>query len=197
MKYFYFSVGGLSFLGIIGVVILLFCQSNKMLSSEEKNLLVFYQTNTYLNDEFSGQDIIDIQCQYKDTVLSISYLVKNKPRLIYRYSDNHCSSCIRNELPILKKYFSSQISDVLFVSSYSSKAPLTDFIKKNLIKFEVCRIIPEAFTWEVEHYGRPYFFILYPNLKATNFYLPDVAFPNLSESYIKNAKQIIDNYPAL
>ena len=153
-----------------------------------------YSFNTEINNKMTGLHAPYISYTKSDDLSkenSLSELVKNKPLLIYRYSDVNCVSCYENEIKTLQESFSDLLESAVILCSYQSDRDLRTFRRLNIIKLPLYCISFDAFTWTVEDYGNPYYFVLHPNMKISHIYVPDKRYPELNKQYLEGVKRFL------
>ena len=188
---------------LVIAISIMFFQQRTARSSNNKSLhssinymdtLMHYSINFNLNNDIGCIQLNNINCHSEDSILSLSDLVKNKPILVYRYANISCDGCVKIILKDLDNIFDKQVNDVLILCSYSTKKEYNYFRKMNNIRLPMYNIDTNALNDQVNSIDSPYFFILYPNLTASNFYIPDIRFAELNEKYHMGAKSLISEY---
>ncbi|WP_106830314.1 hypothetical protein [Parabacteroides pacaensis] len=153
--------------------------------SNQADSIDFYKQFFDLNNKFTGLEIPrEITDKHRD-------IVKNKPVLIYRYSHLDCSLCIEKNVKFLKDIFKEQDSCIYIFSFYYSQKDMYAFKKMNKLSFPILNIKFNKDEFPIEEYNTPYFFVLYPNRKISNIYIPDEQFPFLTEKYLRNIKSLL------
>lgn len=115
---------------------------------------------------------------------------QEKPVLVLRFCEDHCGICIDNELYMLRKHMNDCASNVILLTSYSLDLfPKIGTIKK--IKYLVYNVGRDVFNWPIEGFNSPYYFILYPNGKVGDFYLPDKGYSESGREYLVGVRKII------
>ncbi|MDR1743292.1 MAG: hypothetical protein LBR48_05660 [Dysgonamonadaceae bacterium] len=61
----------------------------------------------------------------------------------------------------------------------------------NKIDLPLFRISQNAFNWIAEDYDNPYYFVLHPDMTVSDFYIPDKAYPELTQQYLSNIKKLL------
>lgn len=149
-------------------------------------------TNFNINKKELGRRIIDLQLDYG--CLSDLVITRGKPILILRIKETDCSVCVMNELKNLNSYKDVLINDVLVLGSYTSERTLRVLLKRknlNIISHNIPFNFFEHFSFEV--YNSPYYFILDPNLKISNIYIPDQMFSNMTKEYLDGVVRLLEN----
>ena len=193
MNNFYKLILALSLFGIISIV-LVFNQINMDKSSNieiHDEELYFYKMNFEANINNAKVRVADVECYNMGDTVNISELASNGPVLIYRCSDIHCSSCVDNELAILKKYFLNYPEKVNILCWYEHESYANTFIRSNLLKFPFYKTPIRTLSLDKDLYDRPYYFVLCPNMDIKNIFIPDSNFPELSALYLENMKKMI------
>lgn len=155
-----------------------------------KDSIDFNSLNYKINVESMGMSIPDdVMLHTGDSLLNWVKRLQ-RPILVFRFCEDHCGMCIDNELYMLKQYMDDCVSNIVFFTSYSQDLfPKISTIKKmRCLAYNVNR---DAFNWIVESYNAPYYFVLYPDGKAGNFYLPDKAYPSAGKNYLMGVRNII------
>ena len=167
----------------------------KLVSTYQSNVVsdecFLYQTNFRLNTKMRGQTALDISCEKSGKKLSLSELVQNGPVLVYRYSDVNCSACVENEFHTLRQYFKNNTEKVAILCSYERESDIDGFRRTNLLKYPIYKAEMKAFSWDADLYDRPYYFILYPDMKVSDFYIPAMEFPEESKEYLAGVERLI------
>lgn len=162
-------------------------------NQRDKQIMEGYLSHYFLlNSEIMGVKINDLECETEKSNLSLSNLVKDKPILIYRYSDTSCQPCIDEHLILLKKNFKESDPIIILGSFQSRKYYL--IIKKNKVRDFVLYSIPiNSLNIDIDQYGLPYCFILHPNMKISNVFIPDQNNPEYTRQYFEAVKRFLDD----
>ena len=154
---------------------------------------VFY-FNFEINNKMTGLTAPDVSFTKTESLTDeyfLSDLAKNKPLLIYRYSDINCNTCYETEINAIHDTFSDLSKSVIILCSYRLDKDYKDFKRINQIKTPLFRISFDAFSWTVEDYGNPYYFVLHPNMKISHIYVPDKKYPDLNKQYLEGVKRFL------
>ena len=188
----FFTLAGVS---LLGVWFLRNVSMQKPGTTYQSNVVsdecFLYQTNFRLNTKMRGQTALDISCEKSGKKLSLSELVQNGPVLVYRYSDVNCSACVENEFHSLRQYFKKNTDKVAILCSYERESDIAGFRRTNLLKYPIYKAEMKAFSWDADLYDRPYYFILYPDMKVSDFYIPAMEFPEESKEYLAGVERLI------
>lgn len=121
----------------------------------------------------------------------MSDLVSQKPALVFRFSELNCYTCYETELSLLKKCFSAEEQHVAILCSYQQRRYFFAFKNHNDIHLPMFRISQDAFDWELEEHGVPYYFVLHSDLSVSHIYIPSTDFPELNRQYMENIKRFL------
>lgn len=159
---------------------------------------VFFRSNYELNMNMTGLHAPNIllysEIMNDDTGKNLSEFVSNKPLLLYRYVDINCSTCFGMEIRTLQDEFVDTSKFVNILYSYKMDFDFNVFIRINQICFPWYRIDSDAFEWKIEEYASSYYFVLYPSMKVSHFFVPDKNFPEYSKQYFQDVKKLIESY---
>lgn len=155
--------------------------------------LMVHKFNFELNYMTTGLYAKDVICQTKEQQFLLSEIVGNNSVLVYRYSDINCNTCIEAEIEVLQNIFKVNFKSILILCSYNIDRDFYMFKKINKIKFPIYKIEYNSFDWLPEKDKNPYCFILHPDLKISNIYIPDKSFPIMNEMYLNAVKRLICN----
>lgn len=158
----------------------------------------FHQLNFELNSIVSGDSSTDflLGSRFGRSGFQLSELVKEKPILVCRYSDKMCSSCtqgIFTELIAMRDFFEDTKISLVILSSSAFMGELSIFNRKNDIEFPNYSIDNNYFNWIEDRMTSPYCFILHPDLKISNIYIFDRAFPELNKQYLESVKRLLNH----
>ena len=161
---------------------------------QKKEEIIFY--NFEINYKMTG--LISPNILYTSTKGDIeskflSELVRNKPLLFYRYADVNCNICYETEIKALQEAFvyTPELTGIL--CSYIIERDLINFKRLNVIKLSMYRIDSDAFNWEVEQNGNPYYFVLHPDMKISHIYVPNKDYPALNKQYLEGVKRFLQD----
>jgi hypothetical protein len=170
-------------------------QIQKQLSSFTENMQMdndFYKLNLDIGNVMAGLKAPNIKVsRYRDADTLLSGTVKSGPILIFRYADINCNTCYESAIDELKTIFGDLIQHVSILCSYYAEKDFHVFKKINQIKFPIYRIESDAFDWAVEGYNTPYYFVLHPDMKISNVYIPSRSFPKMNKAYLESIKRLL------
>jgi hypothetical protein len=169
---------------------------NESLSKTAGNLQIkeeFYHLNLELGNEMNGLRAPEASCfkHRKDSTL-LSKLVKTKPVLVLRYSSTNCNTCYEKALNDMTDVFGETVQSTIVLCSYLVERDFLIFKRVNQIKYPIYRIESDAFDWTVESYNIPYYFVLHPDMKISNVYIPNKSFPEMNGAYLESIKRLFN-----
>ena len=156
----------------------------------------FYYFNIEINNKMTGVKVPNVNFigeENDKSVQKLFDLMINKPLLIYRFGEIKCNSCFETEIKELQREFDDNPSLVCILCSYWSNLEFHNFKRFNRINFPLYRIDKDAFEWEIENNGNPYYFILHQNMKISHIYVPNKAYPELSKQYLEGVKRFLSD----
>lgn len=187
----------------LSLIIILFFLNNNMIENNEMlrkynddNVSYLYYCGLNMEFELStkGDIVPDIVCVNRFDTSYLSHFVQYNPLLIFRYSNLHCKSCVEFANSILDSCFCNYYDKSIILYSSDFKQVDRAYKRVNKIKTNLYYVDKKMFYWEYEKYSDPYFFILYPNMKASDFFIPDPKYPEMTRMYIEGVKRLICNY---
>lgn len=118
----------------------------------------------------------------------------NSPVLMLRVKETSCQTCVSNELDKIKELKENGIKCVL-LATYSPS------VIGKLLRIKHCKDVPVFQVpndflyndWYAERFESPYYFVLHPNKKASDFFLPEKTKPELTEFYIQSVAFLLGN----
>ena len=197
------------FLTISGIVILSlsFFALNKMTEMKQmikvlssSNVKVqrqvdFLNLNFELNNNISGKTTPDILCKtLGNEEHYLSEFVSKKSILICRYTSSYCSSCSGNlfpELTELHNMFADHSHEVVVFAANHRIRELYLFIRRYEVECPVYSIDDTYFNWHDERINGPYCFVLHPDMRISNVFVLDKAFPELNKQYLEGIKRLL------
>lgn len=142
----------------------------------------------YLSAETEGISIQNVKGveSMSGKTNSLSDLFAERPLLVLRYSELHCSICIDYCVEYLKTV-AKEVGDtnVIILVSYTGVRDLVVFLRINDIRFPVYKIPENSLGLPAEESGLPYFFITDESLIARHVHFPDENNPRLTRLFLK------------
>ena len=150
-------------ISIIIVIIagVLFYNNRYNISNDMDNTEMYVMLrNMEVNANTQWQEFPDNKKLQND---SLSLFIRNlkTPTLMLRIKETSCQSCIFNELDRVRDLIENGVNCIILM-----------------------------YEWYVEQLEVPYYFVLHPNKKASDFFLPEKSKPDITDSYIKSIARI-------
>ena len=119
--------------------------------------------------------------------ISITELLNNSPKIIFRYSGLNCQLCIEEEIKILRKYINDiGFDNILFFSTYNSTRDLFLFKRINQLQdFEIFNLKEEKLNIPIDSLNIPYVFLIDSFGNAVMLHIPEKTKPEFSEQFYK------------
>ena len=155
--------------------------------------LSIYRYNFEFIMQLMGTRLDDLSGQTEDLQKTkLSDMINDGPILVYRYADINCHVCIESEIETIQKNFIGKEDHILLLCSYRTERDFSIFKKLNKLKFPAFRIPYDALKWSIEKQSNPYCFVLHPDLKVSDVFIPDKSFPVLNDLYLQGIKRLIE-----
>lgn len=179
---------------IIGVMVVKIMIPLKTDINNELNLTIDGYTN--IENKTNGKRLKDFSIinEKKDTLLLSSLLYHSK--LIYRFSELHCDSCIIHEFENLRKQILAMgldTNDVIILCHYQNPRNLSIFKRINKLQdFEIYNLLNNNLgELEIDNVGYPYFFILNSKFKISNTFIPIKVANQRTDDYLKRISTLL------
>jgi len=154
----------------------------------------FYEFNNMIEYKMINEKAPDVMCsEYKKDSIRISEVVKEHSILIFRYSDINCNTCYESAINEMKETLGDAFQYVAILCTYSTERDLIVFKKINQIRFPIYLVSSGTFSWVIEEYNNPYFFVLHSDLKISNIYVPNKSFPDRNLQYLEGVKRLLSS----
>ncbi len=127
-----------------------------------------------------------------ETLLLSSLLTSNK--LIYRFSELHCDSCIIKEFENLRKCIATEgLKNIIILCYYQNPRNLNIFKRINRLQdFEIYNLVDNNIgELELENSGVPYFFVLNKEFKISNTFIPLKEANQRTDDYLKRVSTLL------
>jgi len=145
---------------------------NRMLCSN--NMIQYGTEDRMLNDLKGNLD---------GTETSLKSLLRGT-KLIFRYNEAHCNTCIEQALKPLMDYKEKiGVDNILILTSYKNARAMKIFIHKNAPGIPVFNT-NEILNIPLEEWGIPYFFVTDENLKIELAFIPVKEINGYTNNYI-------------
>lgn len=119
----------------------------------------------------------------------LSEIIKGS-KLILRYSDLNCNTCIDEQINNLNKNI-QQIGDenIILLTTYENYVYMQRFRKANRIKFAIYNV-DDNLNNEIGDIGMPYYFILCEdNFRISNMFIGMREIPELTTDYLESIEK--------
>jgi hypothetical protein len=194
IKFLYFTI--IFFMLIINLLLFYQKKKNKdLISNFEMEYKKVYLENYKLSTAFFN----NLGKEPLSNILLSSELSNYKTessynKLIFRFYNNSCSSCIEKEFANIKQN-SSQIgieNIVIIATNFDNKELTASLIANGLGNIKLITKLDKEIDVVINNYvNRPYYFIVDSIGYAKMIFKPDPAFPLISEKYFK---EVIKNF---
>lgn len=122
-----------------------------------------------------------------DTISSYNLLDNTKGTfLVFRFSGESCNTCIDFIISQLKAAFNnySENNQILLVGSELNPRVKESFYGKKVLSFS-----DKNFGLPLEKYNTPFLMVIDSTKMSKMVFIPDKAFPDITEAYLKNIKE--------
>jgi hypothetical protein len=187
-----FSFGGI--LLLLNILLLFKISNTRKDYSDLIENLVKIEQQISLKDVLLEVYDTDFQSHLYSESLSIAKDKKNKAildkifdekqKLVLRYSELNCNTCIDVQFDALKK-LAKKIGEknIIILASYKSDADFNRFMRINKLNFEVYNV--EHINLPLEKRNIPYYFITDKSLFAKLVFIPRKEYPKVYEKYFE------------
>jgi len=166
----------------------------KKSQEEKENISGFLSQYFQLNGRIMGTDIENMECGLVRENVLLSDMVKEKPILVYRYVASGCRPCIEKDLGLLTERFKQSDSTLVRVfGSYSSRRDYLIGYNNKTIELPIYNVPENSINLETEEYGISYCFILHPNMKVSNVFIPDQNNQEYTRQYFLAVKRFLND----
>lgn len=125
----------------------------------------------------------------------LNELLKDKNRLILRFSELTCNVCVDSELLNMKKYLNVIGSEnIIILASYKTIRDLIIFKRINRIEFPVFNIAESDLP--VDPAGGPFLFVANAREKGFMPFIPNKEMPDLSAAYYQFIAPFFEAHPS-
>ena len=153
----------------------------------------FYRSNFELNASMAEFIATDILCYKNQTDWSyMSDMVKDRPFLIFRFSESGCKPCNFDLLTQIQTTLSDYSSFVRMFHSVNTERELLMFKNTYNIILPLYLIPSKPFDWIAEKENVPFFFVLHPNMKISHVYVPNKDFPEQNKLYLESVIRFLE-----
>ncbi|WP_370862682.1 hypothetical protein [Parabacteroides faecis] len=171
-------------------------EKKEILGKENENDIsysYYCRVNMELQLSIKGNIAPNIICRNKIDTVRLSHLVQRNALLVFRHSNLHCQSCVEFVNSILDSCFFDNYDKTIILFSSDFDQIAQNYKRINKMHINMYQIEKDILSWEPEKYMNPYFFILHPDMKTSDFFMPDAKYPQLTRQYIEGIKRLICN----
>lgn len=159
-----------------------FLQNTELRMHKENRLYELEYNGDFLSDSLFLTDVNGLKVRLRDII--------NENKLILRYSELNCQTCIDEQIKNLNIYADSiGVDRILLFTNYETDVYMRRFKKLNKIKFAIYNMKADA-NKLLKDIGLPYMFVLSPNkkMRVQYMYIPQKEIPILTSSYLNMVK---------
>ena len=115
--------------------------------------------------------------------ISFAKLIRNEPKLFFRFKENHCDGCVQSSIRLL-----SQLSDsvpdieISILCGYNNVRQFQAYAQANRKQFEVYNINEMPLAAEIQE--QPYFFVVTPDYRIRNVFITTKEDEHFTENYL-------------
>lgn len=143
--------------------------------------------------DVEGTALNDVPLYTLNRNTSLHKLVK-EPTLVFRFFETNCEPCICAEVMALQNSMNDLHDKVLLIGSYATYKGMRAFLTANkLDSLSAYRISPlDTLRWEPEKYESPYYFVLYPDGRASQFFMAVPDYIGYTKQYIEGVRRVLE-----
>jgi hypothetical protein len=156
--------------------------------------LTFYKMSYDVTIAMRKDTVKNIVCKNRQQEAPLYELIPKSPVLIYKYSDSSCTPCFEKDIKATGTCFKGIENNVIILCEAHSERNLRLFLSENRLNFTVLVMPSNSFQWEIENHGNHYFFVMYPNGKLSDVFIPDKDNPKLTDEYLESVKYFLTNW---
>ena len=159
-----------------------FLQNAELRMHKENRLYELEYNGDFLSDSLLLTDVNGLKVKLRDVI--------NENKLILRYSELNCQTCVDEQINNLNTYADSiGVDRILLFTNYETDVYMRRFKKLNKIKFAIYNMKTDA-NKLLKDIGLPFMFVLSPNkkMRVQYMYIPQKEIPLLTSSYLKMVK---------
>jgi hypothetical protein len=191
---------------IVGIYVLTFIYFKQQISKNIKQQNIFSDsleciTNKYFDLDRNVKIGFQNECirfqpniQLKDEngkYILLSSLVKKGKKLIFRFSETSCCSCLDQLKMILNSNRYNLKNEIIYISDYSDTKRITFF--RTLLNINCCIYSINDLGLPIEKEKIPYLFILDEDMISKLFFIPTYGNQKLTENYMNNINSSLKN----
>jgi len=143
----------------------------------------YLMTNTI---EINGKYLTNIEVKdLTDKTHFLKAYIGNGKKIVFRYSQLNCQSCVDQEIGYVKKIiaFLGQ-ENIIIITSYTNRKDLVNFLKVNQLSKNILLMEKNQLLYENEP-NAPYLLVLDSEMKVLFSFFPDKSFPKISDIFYR------------
>lgn len=179
--------------GILGALLLMYCQAEKKQDKYESNYAEFMSMNIFHSEEFAIAPYAILNDMHGKPCRIDSIL--KKPKLIFRFGERNRELCIESEVKLINEL--GLTSHIVGFADYSNNRMIQLAKEKYKIQFPIYylpkgaeSLIPKVKD-EIE---RPYLFLMATDYRAKYIFYPSVGFPEMSRKYYHEIGRLFNDH---
>jgi len=117
--------------------------------------------------------------------LELSQVIGNQPKLIFRLSERHCSTCLNQEIQIIKSIIDqTQSQDIVILASFGAFESFKAFSRIKGLNNFMYLVQEDKLNAPIESLNIPYVFVLGNKSYQMNMtFVPMEGYPEISKEY--------------
>ena len=199
-KYRMYVIAALIFSAAITTSIMMpFCQESTVPQEDVSNVNALSDSTWYMVNNFSkslaveGVFMKDIILNSDSGKISLHSFI-TKPTLVFRFFDINCAPCIQTEVKLMQEQTKDIADQVILIGSFDTYRALKAYNLANDINLNALQIgLGERLGWEPDRYNSPYYFVLYPGGKASQFFMSVPEYSSYSEKYLEGINRLLSS----
>lgn len=120
-------------------------------------------------------------------IVKINNLINKGPKIVLRYSEVNCMSCVDTSLNFLRKYIDLiGVKNIIILASYKRQKDIISYKRiNNLIPFEIYNTNYNDLNLPIEDVVIPYYFIIDEKLNCHSVFPIDAEIPEYMDMYFR------------
>jgi hypothetical protein len=190
----------IAIISIIALMISLFLFINKSSSpgieqyrsvpTARQDSLEFLSRNFKMGLEVDGHHFDTILVQDRNELKSLFHLIQ-EPVLIFRFFHTNCHPCIEKCFHLMQEECSDLNNKPIIIAYFPEYRSLRNYCKNNKIENPYYLSVKDGIDWHPDSYGSEYFFVLYPNGKASHFFAIKEGYEEHTKLYLKGINRLL------
>lgn len=118
--------------------------------------------------------------------VSLNTLFDKRPKLVLRYSEINCMTCVDSSLVYIEKYKNIiGPENIIILASYQRQQDINTFKRVSKVHFKVYNTQNNIISLPTEKLNSPFLFVTDQTLVAQGVFLPEKTIPKLTEMYFQ------------